>query len=320
VYCGQCGTRNQDEAGHCDTCGAPLLITTGARSCGNCGAALGDHDRFCTTCGTAAADATDSADSYDASDDFGEIDIEDIQLDELPDWLQSMAPSPQKPSEQPTSAPPSHTGAQPDPDDLPDWLRDSPGSARHGEPHAGSAKSFTPPPPPSPGAVSHQPADEFSLVSDEDLPDWLKALSDEDESSSTPPPAQPVAARPSPSRPSGEPTRAVANLYEVPAISRAWQTQGRSVNQEQITSARQEFAPLEVVSSVATEQVRRESIWDSEPEQTAEDSEETRPFVVAQEEESSEGAGRGQLIVRIIILALVVIVVLLLAFVLIQGV
>lgn len=316
MYCGQCGTPNEDEAGHCVTCGAPLLITTGARTCSTCGGALGDDDRFCTTCGT-QADAAQSPGTYDAADDFGELDIDDVQLDELPDWLQSMAPAPRQ--QPPTSQP---HNQQPSPDDLPDWLRDMPSDepAAANQPETSDLPSppasQAPPPPSDRGGVEHQPFDQFSLVSDDDLPDWLKALSDEDGDSSatlSQPTTQPV---------SGHPERqstAVANLYDVPAVSRAWLRQGRQIDQDQVIAAREEFLPLEAFAGTeaAEEPSGTHSIWDSGPIEPSADDEETRPFSVSQEEDS---AGRGRLIVRLVILVLLVIVALILAFVLIQGV
>jgi hypothetical protein len=307
VYCGQCGTPNQDEAGHCETCGAPLLITTGARVCGECGAALGDHDRFCTTCGAAASEAA-ASDGYDAADDFGELNIDDIEIDELPDWLQGMAPV----QEHVTSERPRQSD-QPTPDDLPDWLRDTP----DGDDSLIGAAPAPPPRTPESSSVDHQPAEEFSLLSDDDLPDWLKALSDEDDID--PSRSSTHVTAPAGPRHDSNPSTAVANLYEVPVVSRAWLAQGRSVDQEQVTSARQEFMPLEAMSGVATVQARPQSIWDSEPVEADGDNEETRPFAVPQED-AAESQGRGRLIVRIVILALLVIVVMLIAFLLIQGV
>lgn len=325
MYCGQCGTPNHEEAGHCETCGAPLLITTGVRSCANCGASLGDNDRFCTSCGTATS-GTETLEQYDASDDFGELNIDDIQLDELPDWLQGMAPTAREEPAQPQPQLPSHppsSGDQPSPDDLPDWLRETP-SVSSSDPVPAPPLSAPEPPPTAPSegsGVDHQPADQFSLVSDEDLPDWLKALSDDDDSSSN----EPAYSTPSQSGSSSggsSQTTAVANLFEVPAISRAWMTQGRSVNQDDVSAARQEFMPLEAVSSMTTraadEAEDRQSIWDSGPIEPAEADQETRPFTVPPDEEQ-EG-NRRQLIVRVVILALLIIVVLLLGFVLLQGI
>jgi hypothetical protein len=322
VYCGQCGTPNNEESGHCETCGAPLLISTGARTCGQCGASLGDNDRFCTSCGASATDGG-ATDVYDASDDFGELNIDDIQLDDLPDWLQSMAPSPET-DRQPAQA---MDHNQPTPDDLPDWLRDTPASSATSGQSASPAASN--PPPGQQSSVDHQPANEFSLVSDDDLPDWLKALSDDDgdsgefaTSSASTSSQNHSDTRQTWSTPEPDRSRAVANPHDVPVISRAWLTQGRQVDQTQVTAARQEFLPLDAVADISPAQARSRSIWDAEPED-AQDDEETTPFVLSPEgddTQSQTGTGRGKLIARIVILVLLVIVALLLAFVLIQGV
>jgi hypothetical protein len=311
VYCGQCGTPNHEEYGHCQTCGAPLLITTGARSCANCGASLGDHDRFCTSCGTAASDAQGSQ-QYDAADDFGELNIDDIQFDELPDWLQSMAPS--TPAESEPAPTPSSTD-QPSPEDLPDWLRETPATSDPVYPSTPGPQSSPPAMPPASerGRLDHQPADQFSLVSDEDLPDWLKALSDED-SDTSPPEPQPAQA--STSSPSPR-TSAVANLFEVPPVSRAWLTHGRFVDQDDVTAARQEFMPLEAVSGVSAEQRGSQDIWESDPVEAPGEEQETRPFLLPHD---SFGGDRGKLITRIAILVLLVIVLLILGFLVLQGV
>ncbi|MEX2426418.1 MAG: zinc ribbon domain-containing protein [Thermomicrobiaceae bacterium] len=303
MYCGQCGTHNHEEAGHCETCGAPLLITAGGRTCGQCGASVGDHDRFCTSCGALVSD-TAATPGYDAADDFGELNIDDIQLEELPDWLQGMAPE-----HQTLGSPPSD---QPSPDDLPDWLRESPSNQSHSSPSPAPERS-APPPAPAPDSRDHQPADQFSLVSDDDLPDWLKALSDEDDDTpvATPQPAPVSASAPD------RPVTAVANLFEVPAVSRAWLHQGRSVDPSQVTSARQEFSPLEAVSGAQAAAAEPSSIWDAAPVEHGADDESTRQFDVV--DQSNPLAGRGQLIARIVILVLLVLVALVLAYVLLLG-
>jgi hypothetical protein len=325
VYCGQCGTPNNEEAGHCETCGAPLLISAGARTCGQCGSSLGDHDRFCVSCGASASNGG-AADVYDAADDFGELDIDEIQMDELPDWLQGMAPSTPEPS------PRAPVPDQPSPDDLPDWLRDDSPATPTSRP-ASSGPRPASPVDTSQASTEHQPADQFSLVSDDDLPDWLKALSDDDgdtefatSTSSSPAPAASSSSSYSSSRPVSQPdrSRALANLHDVPVVSRAWQRQGRQVDQSQVTAARQEFLPLDMVAGVSPGEARSRSIWDAEPMHSAEDAE-TQPFALSSDENEPEeisGAesGRGKLIARIAILILLVMIALLLAYVFIQGV
>lgn len=325
MYCGQCGTPNNEEAGHCETCGAPLLISAGARTCGQCGASLGDHDRFCTSCGASASNGG-SADVYDAADDFGELDIDEIQMDELPDWLQGMAPS--TPDQPPRASVPD----QPSPDDLPDWLRDDkPVSSSISGPS--DRGPIVPEPSPVPSVdnqqnMDHQPADQFSLVSEDDLPDWLKALSDDDDDSDFATSTSASSAGVAPPGPSfsggaAQPdrTRAVANLYDVPVVSRAWLAHGRQVDQSQVIAARQEFLPLDMVAGVSPEEAQSRSIWDAEPIDP--DDEQTRQFVVSPDESDAELAsdtGRGKLIARIVILVLLVAVALLLAYVFFQGV
>jgi hypothetical protein len=253
---------------------------------------------------------------YDASDDFGELNIDDVQLDELPDWLRSMAPS--TPSQQ-EPEPPDRGRDQPSPDDLPDWLRETPAdsvsgdSTSHVQRAAPSQSAF-----PAQQSVDHQPADQFSLVSDEDLPDWLKALSDEDEDTASTPGSPPTpASRSFSSAPST--TTALANLYDVPPINRAWSAQGRNVDQQQVATAQQEFLPLEALSNLTAQRSSSEEMWDSVSMERSDDADqETRPFSVPETEEEENG-DRGKLIARVVILALLIIVLVLLGYVLWQG-
>jgi hypothetical protein len=254
---------------------------------------------------------------YDASDDFGELNIDDVEFDELPDWLQSMAPS--TPA-QPEPEPPDHGRDQPTPDDLPDWLREPPADSATIESTSRQTQRdvSTPPSFSEQQSVDHQPADQFSLVSDEDLPDWLKALSDEDDdtSSISAAPSTP-ASRPYSSAPST--TTALANLYDVPPINRAWSAQGRYVDQEQAATAQREFLPLEALSNLAEQQSSVEEGWDTTSMDQADDTDqETRPFSVP-EAEGDESGDRGRLIARVVILVLLVIVLVLLGYVLWQG-
>ncbi len=327
MYCSQCGTSNSEEAGHCETCGAPLLISAGARTCGQCGASLGDHDRFCTSCGAAASNGGGSSDVYDAADDFGELNIDDIQLDDLPDWLQGMAPS------EDTTPPRTSVPDQPSPHDLPDWLQDPPSTPSWS---GSGASSATPPPPVDDNqsqGLDHQPADQFSLVTDDDLPDWLKELSEDADADEASNAATPVSSAGQTSSRSGAPatsasaapdrSRAVANLHDVPVVSRAWLAQGRQVDQSQVNSARQEFLPLDAVAGVTPGDAQSRSIWDADPVELDPDDEATRQFAVSHDgEEAAEGsgAGRGKLIARIAILVLLIIVALMLAYVFIQGI
>jgi hypothetical protein len=260
-----------------------------------------------------------SVQEFDASDDFGELNLDDVQVDELPEWLRSMAPAP---ASQEAPSPPGRGQDQPTPDDLPDWLR---------EPEAGASSASSPPqasqpdePPASAFSghqqMDHQPADQFSLVSDDDLPDWLKELSDEDDYA----PSSSSSAPTSPSRSySGtqSTSTALANLYDVPPINRAWSTQGRHIDQDQAAAAHQEFLPLDALSSLAIQSTDAGETWEAvEPEQMAAEDQETRPFTVADEEpEDAEAGDRGKLIARVAILVLFVIVLALLGYIIVQS-
>lgn len=298
MYCGQCGTQNNEEAGHCRTCGAPLLITAGTRTCAACGGSLGDHDRFCPSCG-ASADDPGSSTSYDASDAFEEIDIDDIDLSELPEWLQDMAIA-QGRSASNRSQP---VAGQPSPEDLPAWLRET-------EEGAPSRDTAPPPPaqsPPSSG-VQHQPAELFSLVSDDDLPDWLKALGDEEPSDGAQPPAT-ESVVPSESK-------AVALVFEVPPISRAWLTQGRRPDPSTVASAQQEFAPLEPWTGAADEP-EQVDIWTQSTEPFDTQSSQGTASSEGQAEPSAASGGRN--VFRLVLVAILLVLILTIAYVVIQG-
>jgi hypothetical protein len=292
VYCGQCGTQNNDEAGHCETCGAPLLITAGMRTCAACGANLGDHDRFCPTCG-ASADSVRAPASFIANDAFDEIDIDDIDITELPPWLREMAPGH-------VASTGHQASSQPTPDDLPEWLRD--------EYSGGEPAEATPPPAQSGSArgVQHQPADTFSLVSDDDLPDWLKAVGEEEiEQEPTPHPTE--------SQPAGE-SRAVALVFEVPPISRAWSTHGRKIDPSRVASAQQDFSPLAPVSGRVSRQ-EEDDIWSKTQRFEHQPAEKPASDVEA---DGAQGKKRGTL--RVVALVILLVFLLLLVYVFVQGV
>jgi hypothetical protein len=295
VYCGQCGTQNNEESGNCETCGAPLLITAGTRSCAACGGSLGDHDRFCPTCGAAADDA-ETSETYDASDSFEEIDIDDIEISELPPWLQDMATSDQQPRG-------NASGGQPSPEDLPDWLRDTEDGGE-----SESSGSLAPAQQSAPSGVQHQPAEHFSLVSDDDLPEWLKALGEEE------PETVPANERAT-SQPPSE-ASAVALVFEVPPISRAWLTQGRRIEPSSLASAQQQFSPLDRLTG-ATEQSGPEGIWNESEEFTQGPAEppSAEPDTDAGRAESTGGRSVG----RIVVFALLLVIILTIAYVVIQG-
>ena len=88
---------------------------------------------------------------------------------DLPDWLKALKPEdePQRPGQKPPAAPPP---APPTP---------QPANA------ATAPRPAPPPPAPQPG----EPSPTASLVDEEDLPDWLRALSTSPPAAAPPPPA-----------------------------------------------------------------------------------------------------------------------------------
>jgi hypothetical protein len=144
-------------------------------------------------------------------------------------------------------------------------------------------------------------------------PTWLKALSDDDDDEVATAPSQPT---PSPVRSADQPSTAVANLFEIPPVSRAWHSQGRFVDQSEVMAARQEFSPLEAVTSAVSDQTASRSIWDAESDEQQTTDQSTSPFAFVQ---SGSGADRGRLIARLVILALLLLVALVLGIVLLQS-
>ncbi|HET9016079.1 MAG TPA: zinc ribbon domain-containing protein [Thermomicrobiaceae bacterium] len=239
MYCAQCGTSNQTGGETCEVCGAPMSARSGPETCPSCHELISTYDRYCQSCG-APLGAADAAGQFEPGPSF--VDDEPLQVNptELPPWLRDLA----------TSEPPAPTVAEQGPtENLPDWLRaarsQSPAQADT-EPEVGGTQTATPAATP-PFSLS----DEFSLIGDEDLPEWLRALGDEE------PPA-PVSAVAD----SGTARQlAAAAVLDVPSVSRAWLTAPRAIDPDAEATARPDFFPLEpepnVVPSTAsvTEQV-----------------------------------------------------------------
>ena len=303
MYCGQCGTRNNDEAGTCESCGSPLLISAGARNCESCGGSIGDTDQFCPSCGHPA---TSTSQTYDADDSFDSISADDIQLDELPDWLRDMAGPQDQPGQEGVAS------GQAEPDDLPAWLQDPEGGSSPdvsaGPAHSGRSSE-----------IQHQPAEQFSLVGDEDLPEWLRALGDDESSSEQPP--EPASA--SSSSWSSEPSdsRAVATLFDIPPVTRAWLEHGRVPNPEQIAAARQEFEALSVAAGRPEEQPL---LAESRPAETIDWEQTTGAANDSTNESSSSGLrladGGVSRIVKLVVLAILIVILLALLFLLFQEI
>ena len=208
VYCAQCGTANQPGEETCQVCGSPLGRATGERRCATCGAPMNEHDRYCRSCGALAPNEP-TTHGYDPGPSF--VDDTDLEIDEsaLPTWLRELA----------ASAPAADSGTQRRPITAP----------LHPETGHSPAPEATRPPtawaPPAPGQppTETQPPqpepsvnDTLSLISEDDLPDWLRAIGDEAEPIPTPPDDS------QPTTPTGPETMAAPSPPPIPSVSRAW--------------------------------------------------------------------------------------------------
>lgn len=225
MYCSECGTENQSGAQTCEVCGSPLEARVGSRTCQVCGSSAGDHDRFCSSCGTALSAETPH---YEPGPSF----VDDLPLDvdpaELPPWLRDMVQS-ATPGEVPATV----TAATAVEEGIPDWLR-SPRPAPAGSAAPAPPPELTPAPtPPTPAVESS-----FSFLTEDDLPEWLRALGDEI--------AEPelTTSQPAPVATVASVAPAPAAAARPPSVSRAWLARPRSVETAASTQAAEEFAPL----------------------------------------------------------------------------
>jgi len=223
VYCAQCGTSNDPGGDTCDVCGAPLTAGAGPERCPSCDALISVHDRYCGSCGASLVGP--EAARYEPGPSF--VDDSNLEVDPatLPPWLRDVvdgSPATVQPATE------SLNGEQ-----MPEWLRAT-------RPDFGPSAA-----PVLPGAeTSSEPvgaAGGFSLIGEDDLPEWLRALGEEE----TDAPASPAR---------DESPAPVAAVAEVPRVSRAWLERPRTIDPAAEASARQQFAPLEgesVAGSVA---------------------------------------------------------------------
>lgn len=146
---------------------------------------------------------------YDPGPSFVENDRPSVRLQELPAWLQTFASSVGEPEEDevPPADEPSpvaeteqaaDTGRVGGSDMLPDWLQE--------DDSAKAEAQSTPPPEPQDSAPSF-------MISEDDLPDWLRSIPGEASAAPTP--------IPSPTAPANE-APSLNGTIEVPRISRAW--------------------------------------------------------------------------------------------------
>lgn len=217
MYCAQCGTSNQPGGDTCEVCGAPLSPRSGPETCPTCHAVVSAYDRFCQACGAPLVTA-DASPHFEPGPSF--VDDEPLQVNptELPPWLRDLAATNPPTVEEPPIAEPEEK--------LPDWLRATRSLAT--EPVAAAVHEPTPVEPLTLG-------DEFSFIGDDDLPEWLRALGDEE-------PAASATTGPEMSAVRGA---APAAVLDVPSISRAWLTTLRPTDPDLEAAARPDFFPAD---------------------------------------------------------------------------
>lgn len=291
MYCAECGTANQAGAETCEVCGSPLGPSTGGMNCHVCGAPVDEHDRFCRACGQSQSGA--DAGRFEPGPSF----VDDSNLEanpaELPPWLREMTESSaQVKNGHVTNTP---TSVAEHGDSLPPWL-DSAG------PTNGSSESFPASSQPSwsaPAQPAVESAESFSLISEDDLPEWLRALGDQ-EIETEEPVAHPL--------PTSQSPQALAST-SAPTISRAWLSRSRDTAVETVDEVAADFEPLESGPTVAPKR------------RTAPQTDELTPFEMQEEEVAPAIVNEAQQIerptssrVRVLMLSIVIILVVILAY------
>ena len=158
--------------------------------------------------------------SYDPGPSFVDDDQPIDRLTEMPAWLQSFAAQESNVSNEDQDVQEEEAESQPDEpvafedvsSDLPDWLRDEPVDATQ------DAKPFDKAPDDVFEVFTDEQSNPDGFISEDDLPDWLRAFSDESgvSSAKTPDVSRIVATRPAVS--------AVATMVRVPPVENIWLT------------------------------------------------------------------------------------------------
>lgn len=251
------------------------------------------HDRYCQQCGAAATPP--SAGQFDPGPSFVDDDLSDVDVNDLPPWLQELSTSraPSVISETLDEMPAADSVVD---EQLPEWLR----AARPDQAEAGDMDDAAPAPAAAQNGVA---TDAFSLIGEEDLPEWLRALGDEDFESE--PESAPL------ERERGTSPGVTA---EVPSVSRAWLARPRMVDPDSEAAARHEFEVVDAAGAPASEPSVARVTPVAEAEQVIARAE-TEP---AAEEPVDDAAQRTRR-VRLLILALGIVVLAFLVYIVLGG-
>jgi hypothetical protein len=261
--------------------------------CHACGAPVGETDRFCRTCGQSQSGA--EAARYEHGPSF--VDDSALHVDplELPPWLREMTPADFGGIDGFSGG----TSSVAQSDALPPWLDAAP-------PANGASDSHTyhsPSPWPAPEDRSNdEQAASFSLISEDDLPEWLRALGDQD--------IEPEPEPPRVTTTNGASSSAPPTMLVAPTISRAWLSRPRNVGQETADEVAADFVPVE--ASARPEPVRAVAPPASTPAQPVAATPATpAPTVSPPPVESAKPAPRGM---RLVLMSAIVVIIVVLAF------
>lgn len=300
MYCAECGTANATGAETCEICGSPLGPASGDRMCHACGAPVSETDRFCRTCGQSQSGA--EAARYEPGPSF--IDDSTLQADplELPPWLREMTPSDFGGVD---GFPGTAAASVAQSDTLPPWLDAAPPA--NGSSDSVGHQHSAPWPAPEDRANDEQAAS-FSLISEDDLPEWLRALGDQE-----------IEAEPAPPRlttTNGASSSAPPATLVAPTISRAWLSRPRAVEHETVDEVAADFVPVE--ASARPEPARAMPTPAGTPAEPVVAAPETPATTVSTPSvESAKPAPRGM---RLVLLSAIVVVIVILAFYLLSSV
>ncbi len=288
MYCAECGTANSVGAETCEVCGSPLGPSTGDKTCHACGAPINENDRFCRSCGQSQSGA--DAGRFEPGPSFVDDSNLDVEASELPPWLRDMTLAK-------TQRENGHLAASAavvdQSETLPGWMDSTTNGSGNGNGYKPAA--YAPPASSGPSAPVDEPAESFSLISEDDLPEWLRALGDQEFEETTPSPA------PMTSRAATPPTVAAST----PTITRAWLSRPREVGTESAGDVASDFAPLETgpTASLArrpTHQTDELTLPQDEAQQGSE------PRVVVEETDQTNN-NRVRLVMLSVVIVLVVI-------------
>lgn len=226
MYCAECGTANPIGAETCEVCGSPLGPSSGEKSCHVCGAPIDVHDRFCRACGQSQSGA--DAGRFEPGPSFVDDSSLEVEPSELPPWLRDMTQSAAESENGHVAAP---AAVAEEGENLPPWLDSAPpaNGTNHTAPTSATSAWSKPTHP------EDEPAESFSLISEDDLPEWLRALGDQEfdgEQSAVQPAAH-------------TPVNNVVATAIAPTVSRAWLSRSRGAESETAEEIAADFAPLE---------------------------------------------------------------------------